>query len=109
MTALALIALIVVLIPCVFFGLKLARLETQRHASRAHIPMPNELWTQDGQLPYVEHADAQGVHLLTFDPRTHVLTRWADTWNAWSERCRARVVIFTGRRGSLNPWEAMVT
>lgn len=64
---------------------------------------------QDGALLYVEGVDEQGIHLLTLDPDRQRLLRWTDSWPAWHARLRARVVVYTGRRGALNPWEATVT
>jgi hypothetical protein len=102
--------LLLCIVPCLFLSLPLLRLETQRRLSRVHRPQPNELWSQDsGTLLFIEHTDALGIHILAVDRESHAVTRWTDTWPQWGERCRKRVVLFTGRSGSLNRWEAMVT
>ena len=99
----------VLLLPFVLVATPWLKLEFRRRASRSHRPMPMELWMQDDALLYIESSDATGLHLLSFDPATHVVTRWTDTWDAWHARCRARVVVFSGRTGSLNPWDTMRT
>ncbi len=84
------------------------RLVWNREWSGAHRPIPMEIWTQDDALVYIESSDATGVHLLSFDPRTRVVTRWTDTWDARHVRCRAQVVVLSGRTGLLSPWAMMV-
>jgi hypothetical protein len=102
--------LLLCIVPCLFLSLPLLVLETQRRLSRAHRPQPNELWSQDsGTLLFIEHTDAQGIHIFAIDRASRAVQRWTDTWEQWQARCRNRVVLYTGRTGSLNPWEAMVT
>jgi hypothetical protein len=102
--------LLLCIVPCLFLSLPLLALEAQRRLSRAHRPQPNELWSQDSAtLLFIEHADAQGIHILAIDRESRAIQRWTDTWDQWQARCRARVVLYTGKTGSLNLWEPMVT
>jgi hypothetical protein len=106
----AALILLALVLPCALVaGIPFLRLAVHRRVSRHHRPQPQELWAQDSQLLYVERVDATGIALLAFDPTTHVVTRWTDTWAAWEARCRARVVTFTGRSVALDPWDSMVT
>ena len=92
---------VLILLPLfVLVGLPYLRLELRRHQSRQHRPMPQELWLQDrNQLLYIEGVTPQGVELLSFDASQRQLLRWTDSWPAWRERLRVRVVWYTGRNG----------
>ena len=107
-----LLTVLLLLLALVLVAVPMLKLEYRRRASRSHRPMPQELWLQDrDQLLYIEAVDYAGVSLLTLDPSTRELLRWTDSWGAWQERLRVRVVTFTGRTGVLNPseWDLMRT
>ena len=97
------IALGTTLLLCALLALasSLLRLELRRHASRRHRPCAHELWRQDDGLLYIENVTASGVTLLAYDPVQRNATRWVDSWAAWNERLRRRVVVYTGRSAEL--------
>ena len=90
------IALPLLLLAAYFVLVPWLRLTMRRRASRKHTPQPTELWVQDDALLYIEHVDATGVELLTFDRQRH-MHRWKDTWADWTTRLQNRTVWFTGQ------------
>jgi hypothetical protein len=77
------------------------KLQQRRKQSRLHNPEPFELWVQDDGMLYIAAVSQQGVELISFDPITRQPSRWVDSWDAWRERLRTRVVFFSGQKREL--------
>jgi hypothetical protein len=103
-------ALILRLLPCLGVGMPLLMLEARRNASRRHRPQPNELWSQDSaQLLFVEATMRWACTWWRLTGYRRRSPRGSESWEQWQARCRKRAVLFTGRSGTIDPWEAMIT
>jgi hypothetical protein len=89
-------ALAVATLAVVAVALPHLRIEARRRRSLTVAPARGQLWVQDGQLIYIEYADATGVEVISKIDGGGVV-RWKDTREQWALRLRRRALWFTGQ------------
>lgn len=95
------VALLILWLLTQFVIVPYIQVEIKRRASRDHIPQPEELWVQDGELLYIDAINPSGVELMTFNPKTKRFDKWKDSWAEWQIRLKVRSVYYTGQRRPL--------
>lgn len=77
------------------------RVEIRRRRSRNHTPQPEEIWTYEGGILYIDAVGPTGVEVFMIDPKTRTPYKWKDTWPEWQQRLRVKVLWYTGQRRPL--------